>query len=161
MCFALLYLDRKYNLQGQERNCLFFCQGCLFRIKPWIKVRVRISRRQPKGLICEERACSVCVCVELCSYALHMYGCSCNSTVGTAGLQLGRVFRAHDQTAARSANTSQDRSHHRASVRTSAPPGALKTLPAPLHASSAVGERERNCEALEGCINSVTHSVLP
>lgn len=64
-------------------------------------------------------------------------------TVCTAGLQLGRVFRAHDQTAARSVNTSQDRSHHRASKMTSAPLGALKTLPARLHGSSTVGEREK------------------
>ncbi len=81
--------------------------------------------------------------------------------MGTSGLQLGRVFQAHNQTAAQSVNTSQDRSHHRASVRTSAPLCALKTLPDPLNATSAVRERERNCEALEGYINSVTHSVLP
>ena len=51
--------------------------------------------------------------------------------MGRAGLQLGRVFRARDQTAAQSINTSQDRSHRRASLTTSAPLGALKTLPAP------------------------------
>jgi len=65
-------------------------------------------------------------------------------TAGTAGLQLGRVFVAHNQTAVQSINTSQDRSHHRASVMTSAPLGALKTLPTPLQATSIREEKVRS-----------------
>lgn len=106
---------------GKKKHSVF-CQRCYCRIRPRIKVRVRISCSQTNVLIC--KVLCVCVC-----------GCACNGrgkgTVGTAGLQLGRVFRARDQTAARSINTSQDRSHRRASLTTSAPLGALKTLPAP------------------------------
>ena len=84
--------------------------------------------------------------MESCSYALHTASASVHvvaeGTAGTAGLQLGCVHQAHDQTAEQSANTSQDRSHHRASVMTSAPLGALKTLPAPVHGGSTVGQRE-------------------
>lgn len=69
--------------------------------------------------------CCVCVCV-----AVHVMAEEKALWV-QHGLQLGRVFRARDQTAAQSINTSQDRSHRRASLTTSAPLGALKTLPAP------------------------------
>ena len=82
----------------------------------------------------------------LCIYASHTVRVAVHviaeGTVGTAGLQLGRVFLARDQTAAQSVNTSQGRSHHRASVMTSAPLGALKTLPVPLDASNTARKRE-------------------
>ncbi|MEQ2170554.1 hypothetical protein GOODEAATRI_001378 [Goodea atripinnis] len=74
--------------------------------------------------------------------------------MGAAGLQLGLVCGAHNQSTVPSINTSQDRSHHRASNMTLVPMGSLKTLPAPLHATSTA--RVRETKAFEGSINSVT-----
>lgn len=66
-------------------------------LSPRITVRVRISMR------------AFCCALHTCGRR------SCNSR-GQEGLQLGRVFRARDQTAAQKAQT-----HHRAGVTTEPP----------------------------------------
>ena len=103
---------------------------------------------------------SLCVC-RCALHTVHVsFHAGAQGTAGTAGLQLGRVFQAHDQTAAQIINTSQDRSHHRASMLTSAPLGALKTLPAPLHGSSTVGGRETGRLLKAAWTHWLSHSYL-
>lgn len=76
------------------------------------------------------RACNYAhtVCVFVCVVAW--------GSAGTAGLQLGCVSRAQDQTAARIINTSQGWSHRSASVMTSASQVSLKALPVSLRGGS-------------------------
>lgn len=78
--------------------------------------------------------------MRLCSSALHMCSCQNNSANKAVWLQLGRVFQAQDQTTVQKHITKS--ASTQGFYKDVSPTPTLKTLPAPLHASNAVRERE-------------------